>query len=156
LADRILADQPPVFAQRGSTEEVEEGLAFAPKFDADGLVTCVATDARSGDVLMVAYMNAEALQRTIASGEAWYFSRSRRALWKKGESSGHGQRVVEMRIDCDQDAVWIKVEQAGPGACHTGRRSCFYRAVPLGQTGAVMLEFRDGEKTFDPAAVYRK
>jgi len=156
LADRILADQPPVFAQRGSTEQVEEGLAFAPKFDADGLVTCVATDVRSGDVLMVAHMNAEALQRTIASGEAWYFSRSRRALWKKGESSGHGQRVVEMRIDCDQDAVWIKVEQAGPGACHTGRRSCFYRAVPLGQSGAVTLEFRDGEKTFDPAAVYRK
>jgi len=156
LADRTLADQPPVFAQRGSTEQVEEGLAFAPKFDADGLVTCVATDVRSGDVLMVAHMNAEALQRTIATGEAWYFSRSRRALWKKGESSGHGQRVVEMRIDCDQDAVWIKVEQAGPGACHTGRRSCFYRSVPLGQTGAVTLEFRDGEKTFDPAAVYRK
>jgi phosphoribosyl-AMP cyclohydrolase len=151
-----LADQPPVFAQRGSTEQVEEGLAFAPKFDADGLVTCVATDVRSGDVLMVAHMNAEALQRTIVTGEAWYFSRSRRALWKKGESSGHGQRVVEMRIDCDQDAVWIKVEQTGPGACHTGRRSCFYRSVPLGQTGAVTLEFRDGEKTFDPAAVYRK
>jgi phosphoribosyl-AMP cyclohydrolase len=156
LADRILADQPPVFAQRGSTEEVEEGLAFAPKFDADGLVICVATDVRSGDVLMVAHMNAEALQRTITTGEAWYYSRSRRALWKKGESSGHGQRVVEMRIDCDQDAVWIKVEQAGPGACHTGRRSCFYRAVPLAQSGAVTLEFRDGEKTFDPAAVYRK
>ena len=156
MADRTLADQPPVFAQRGSTEQVEEGLAFAPKFDADGLVTCVATDVRSGDVLMVAHMNAEALQRTIATGEAWYFSRSRRALWKKGESSGHGQRVVEMRIDCDQDAVWIKVEQTGPGACHTGRRSCFYRSVPLGQTGAVTLEFRDGEKTFDPAAVYRK
>jgi phosphoribosyl-AMP cyclohydrolase len=155
LADKISADQPSPFARRGSTEEVEEGLAFAPKFDADGLVTCVATDARSGDVLMVAHMNAEALQKTIATGEAWYFSRSRRALWKKGETSGHAQRVVEMRIDCDQDAVWIKVEQAGPGACHTGRRSCFYRAVPLGQIGAVMLEFRDGEKTFDPDRVYR-
>ena len=77
---------------------------------------------------MVAHMNAEALARTIESGEAWYFSRSRRKLWRKGESSGHVQRVTEMRIDCDQDAVWIKVEQAGPGACHTGRRSCFYRA----------------------------
>ena len=151
-----MADQPPAFAQRGSTEEVEEGSAFAPKFDADGLVTCVATDARSGDVLMVAHMNAEALQKTIATGEAWYFSRSRRALWKKGETSGHAQRVVEMRIDCDQDAVWIKVEQAGPGACHTGRRSCFYRVVPLGQGGVVTLEFRDGEKTFDPGKVYRK
>ena len=87
---------------------------------------------------MVAHMNAEALAQTIASGEAWYFSRSRGALWKKGETSGHVQRVVEMRIDCDQDAVVIKVEQAG-GACHTGRRSCFYRAVPLGKAGAVTL-----------------
>ena len=129
---------------------------MAPKFDADGLVTCVATDARSGDVLMVAHMNAQALQRTIATGEAWYFSRSRRALWRKGESSGHVQRVVEMRIDCDQDAVWIRVEQEGAGACHTGRRSCFYRAVPLGERGPVRLEFRDGEKTFDPDAVYGK
>ena len=129
---------------------------MAPKFDADGLVTCVATDARSGDVLMVAHMNAQALQRTIATGEAWYFSRSRRALWRKGETSGHLQRVVEMRIDCDQDAVWIRVEQEGAGACHTGRRSCFYRAVPLGESGAVRLEFRDGVKTFDPDAVYGK
>src|SRR5262249_14659958 len=136
----------------------EEGLAFAPKFDADGLVTCVATDVRSGDVLMVAHMNAEALQRTIASGEAWYFSRSRKRLWRKGESSGHGQRVVEMRIDCDQDAVWIKVEQAGPGACHTGRRSCFYRAVPLGSgtDTATKLEVREAEGTFEPQAVYAK
>ena len=154
-AEARLTSQPPSFAQRGSTEAVEEGSALAPKFDADGLITCVATDARSGDVLMVAHMNAEALQKTIASGEAWYFSRSRRALWRKGETSGHVQRVVEMRIDCDQDAVWIKVEQEGPGACHTGRRSCFYRAVPLGTTGAVTLEFRDGDKLFDPDQVYR-
>ena len=110
-------------------------------------MTCVATDAASGDVLMVAHMNAEALARTIESGEAWYFSRSRRALWRKGESSGHVQRVTEMRVDCDQDAVWIKVEQAGPGACHTGRRSCFYRAVPLGKApdGSLVLEFRGRE-----------
>ncbi|MEA2924724.1 MAG: phosphoribosyl-AMP cyclohydrolase [Alphaproteobacteria bacterium] len=127
---------------------------MAPKFDADGLVTCVATDARSGDVLMVAHMNAQALQRTIATGEAWYFSRSRRALWRKGESSGHVQRVVEMRIDCDQDAVWIRVEQEGAGACHTGRRSCFYRVVPLGPAAAVTLEFRDAEQAFDPHEVY--
>ena len=137
-----------------SKHALEEDLALAPKFDADGLVTCVATDVKSGDVLMVAHMNAEALQKTIATGEAWYFSRSRRALWRKGESSGHSQRVVEMRVDCDQDAVWIKVEQQGPGACHTGRRSCFYRAVPLGKGGAVTLEFRDDRKTFDPKAVY--
>jgi phosphoribosyl-AMP cyclohydrolase len=149
-----VSDQSSPFAPRASTQEVEEGRALAPKFDADGLVTCVATDARSGEVLMVAHMNAEALRKTIASGEAWYFSRSRRALWRKGESSGHVQRVVEMRIDCDQDAVWIRVEQEGPGACHTGRRSCFYRAVPVGKTGAVTLEFRDGEKTFDPTKVY--
>ena len=127
---------------------------MAPKFDADGLVTCVTTDARSGEVLMVAHMDAQALQRTIATGEAWYFSRSRRRLWRKGESSGHVQRVVEMRIDCDQDAVWIRVEQEGAGACHTGRRSCFYRAVPLGKSGAVALEFRDAERTFDPKTVY--
>jgi phosphoribosyl-AMP cyclohydrolase len=143
-----------MFAQRGSTEAVEEGLAFAPKFDADGLVTCVATDAQTGDVLMVAHMNAEALRRTIESGEAWYFSRSRKSLWRKGESSGHSQRVVEMRVDCDQDAVWIKVEQAGGGACHTGRRSCFYRAVPLRASGAFTLQFRDAEKAFDPNSVY--
>src|SRR5436305_12039526 len=99
------------FSERGTTQAVEEGRALAPKFDGDGLLTCVATDATSGDVLMVAHMNAEALARTIESGEAWYFSRSRRKLWRKGESSGHVQRVTEMRVDCDQDAVWIKVRQ---------------------------------------------
>jgi phosphoribosyl-AMP cyclohydrolase len=151
-----LAGQPSPFAPRGSTDEVEEGAALTPRFDADGLVTCVTTDVRSSEVLMVAYMNAEALQKTIATGEAWYFSRSRRALWRKGESSGHVQRVVEMRIDCDQDAVWIRVEQQGAGACHTGRRSCFYRVVPIGASGAVTLEFHEGERTFDPQAVYRK
>jgi phosphoribosyl-AMP cyclohydrolase len=104
-------------------DDIEEGLALQPKFDAAGLVTCVATDAASGDVLMVAHMNDEALRRTIASGEAWYFSRSRNALWRKGETSGQTQRVLEMRLDCDQDAVWIRVEQSG-AACHTGRRSC--------------------------------
>ena len=134
---------------------MEEGLRLSPRFGPDGLVTCVATDAASGDILMVAHMNAEALRRTIESGEAWYFSRSRQALWRKGESSGHTQRVVEMRVDCDQDAVWIKVEQAGSGACHTGRRSCFYRAVPLGQKGeGIALEFREAGRAFDPGAVY--
>jgi len=135
------------------THDVEEGLAFQPKFDASGLVTCVATDAGSGDVLMVAHMNDEALRKTIATGEAWYYSRSRKKLWKKGESSGHVQRVVEMRMDCDQDAVWIKVEQAG-AACHTGRRSCFYRAV-TGEGGEAKLTFVDADKVFDPAKVYR-
>lgn len=137
-----------------SLHDIEEGLALLPKFDADGLVTAVATDVASGDVLMVAHMNAEALAKTIETGEAWYFSRSRKRLWKKGESSGHVQRVSELRVDCDQDAVWIKVEQLGPGACHTGRRSCFYRAAPLGQIGTAALEFRNADKTFDPNAVY--
>jgi phosphoribosyl-AMP cyclohydrolase len=138
-----------------SNSDIEEGTAFSPKFDKDGLVTAVVTDVASGDLLMVAHMNADALKRTVESGEAWYFSRSRRQLWRKGESSGHVQRVKEMRVDCDQDAVWLKVEQAGAGACHTGRKSCFYRAVPLGKSGAA-LEFRDGDKTFDPSAVYKK
>ena len=101
-------------------DDIEEGLEFRPKFDAAGLVTCVATDVASGDVLMVAHMNDEALRKTIETGQAWYYSRSRKALWRKGESSGHVQRVVEMRMDCDQDAVWIRVEQSGGGACHTG------------------------------------
>ncbi len=149
-----MSDQS-LFARPGSTHDVEEGRALTPKFDADGLVTCVATDATNGDLLMVAHMNAQALTKTIETGEAWYFSRSRQKLWKKGESSGHVQRVIEVRLDCDQDAVWIKVEQAGPGAGHTGRRSCFYRAAPLGQkAGAFTLEFRDAEMTFDPAKAY--
>lgn len=134
--------------------DVEEGLTFKPKFDASGLMTCVATDAGTGEVLMVAHVNDEALRKTIASGEAWYFSRSRQSLWRKGESSGHVQRVVEMRIDCDQDAVWIRVEQTG-AACHTGRRSCFYRAVTAGEGGA-QLSFVDAERLFDPQDVYRK
>lgn len=139
-----------------SSADIDEGLAFAPKFDADGLITAVATDVKTGDVLMVAHMNAEALRKTIESGEAWYYSRSRKRLWKKGETSGHIQRVAELRVDCDQDALWLKIEQVGPGACHTGRRSCFYRAVPLGKAGSVTLEFRDGGKTFDPGKVYDK
>ncbi len=134
--------------------EREEGLAFQPKFDASGLVTCVATDAASGDVLMVAHMNAEALRKTIESGEAWYFSRSRNALWRKGETSGQTQRVLEMRTDCDQDAVWIRVEQQG-AACHTGRRSCFYRKVQTGE-GGTRLALVDAGRLFDPEAVYKK
>jgi phosphoribosyl-AMP cyclohydrolase len=139
-----------------ASSEIEEGTRLQPKFDADGLVTAVATDAATGELLMVAHMNAEALAKTIASGDAHYFSRSRRKLWRKGEESGHTQRVLEIRVDCDQDAVWLRVEQTGPGACHTGRRSCFYRAVPLGQSGDIKLEFREADRAFDPAAIYRK
>jgi len=144
-----------VAAPRGTAAEIEEGLSFAPKFDAAGLIACVVTAAGTGEVLMVAHMNAEALARTLESGEAWYYSRSRQALWKKGETSGHVQRVLEMRVDCDQDVLLIKVEQAGPGACHTGRRTCFYRAVVPGGPGApAALEFRDAARGFDPARVY--
>ena len=103
---------------------------------------------------MVAHMNDEALRKTIASGEAWYYSRSRKSLWRKGETSGHVQRVVEMRMDCDQDAIWIRVEQSG-AACHTGRRSCFYRKIEAGEGGA-RLSFVDADKVFDPKAVYGK
>jgi phosphoribosyl-AMP cyclohydrolase len=133
---------------------IEEGLTLQPKFDASGLVTCVATDAATSEVLMVAHMNDEALRKTIATGEAWYFSRSRNALWRKGETSGHVQRVVEMRLDCDQDAIWIRVQQTG-AACHTGRRSCFYRQVTAGE-GDAQLSFVDADRLFDPKAVYRK
>ena len=134
--------------------DIEEGLTLQPKFDASGLVTCVATDAATAEVLMVAHMNDEALRKTIATGEAWYFSRSRNALWRKGETSGHVQRVVEMRLDCDQDAIWIRVEQTG-AACHTGRRSCFYRQVTAGE-GGTQLSFVDADRLFDPSSVYRK
>ena len=103
---------------------------------------------------MLAWMNRDAVRASLSEGRACYWSRRHRRLWRKGETSGHVQRVVEMRLDCDQDAVWIKVEQAGGGACHTGRRSCFYRAVPLGSGGEMKLEFRDSEKAFDPQAVY--
>jgi len=134
--------------------DIEEGLNFRPKFDASGLVTCVATDAVTSEVLMVAHMNEEALRKTIESGEAWYYSRSRKALWRKGETSGHVQRVVEMRTDCDQDAIWIRVEQSG-AACHTGRHSCFYRKIE-GAGGTACLSFVNAERQFDPKAVYRK
>ncbi|MGB3272857.1 MAG: phosphoribosyl-AMP cyclohydrolase [Xanthobacteraceae bacterium] len=143
-------------ASEPDRDDSEEGLTFRPKLDAAGLFTCVTTDAASGEVLMVAHMNEEALTRTLASGEAWYFSRSRARLWRKGESSGHVQRVVEARVDCDQDAVWLRVEQTGGAACHTGRRSCFYRRLAADANGTVRLSFAEGERVFDPATVYRK
>jgi phosphoribosyl-AMP cyclohydrolase len=122
----------PSFPPPGSTAKVEEGTVLMPRFGPDGLVTCVTTDAGTGEVLMVTHMNADALARTIETGEAWYWSRSRRELWRKGATSGQTQTVLEMRIDCDQDAVWLKVRVGGDGGCcHTGRRSCFYRAIPL-------------------------
>jgi phosphoribosyl-AMP cyclohydrolase len=125
------AAQP--FAQRGTPAEIEAGLTFMPKFDAAGLIPAVATDADTGAVLMLAWMNAEALQRTLETAEAHFFSRSRGRLWRKGEDSGNTMSVAEVRTDCDQDAIWLRVRLQGNGAaCHTGQYSCFYRRVPLG------------------------
>ena len=109
---------------------LEEGVAFTPRFDADGLISCIAIDDKTGDVLMLAHMNREALEATLETGIVHYWSRSRRTLWRKGDTSGQTQRLIELRVDCDQDAVLARVEVAGDGgACHTGRRSCFYRKV---------------------------
>jgi phosphoribosyl-AMP cyclohydrolase len=118
------------FSMPGSKAELEEGAVLSPRFGTDGLITCVTTDFATGEILMVAHMNAEALARTIETGEAWYWSRSRSELWHKGATSGQIQTVKEMRVDCDQDALLLKVQVAGDGGCcHTGRRSCFYRKV---------------------------
>ena len=145
------------FAPRTSVEQVEEGSQLAPKFDEHGLLPCVTTDAKTGEVLMLGYMNEAALAKTVETGQAHYWSRARQVLWHKGATSGLVQKVVEMRIDDDQDAVWLRVETAGSGAsCHVGYRSCFYRAIPTGAapTPQLTLEFREDEKTFDPAKVY--
>ncbi len=160
----MTANNKPLFQKRMSIEQVEESNELAPKFDKDGLISCITTDATSGEVLMLGYMNAEALEKTIATGEAYYFSRSRQVLWHKGATSGLVQNIVEMRIDDDQDAVWIRVKVAGNGAsCHVGYRSCFYRKVPVGNRNEntsrqldeqISLEFIEHEKTFDPLAVY--
>lgn len=144
------------FPAPNAKTDSEEGTVFAPRFDADGLIPVVATSAKTGEVLMFAYMNAEALARTIETGEAHYWSRSRGRLWRKGEESGKTQRVVEMRTDCDQDAIWLKIE--GPGAeaaCHTGRKTCFYRTVSTGgPSGGVTLSFVEAERQFDPQSTY--
>ena len=145
------------FGRRTSIEQVEEGHTLAPKFDAHGLIPVVTTAAASGELLMHGFMNAEALAKTIATSEAHYFSRSRNAIWHKGATSGLVQKVVEMRIDDDQDALWLRVDVAGSGAsCHVGYRSCFYRSVPLGNVAAAVdnLRFEETEKVFDPKVVY--
>jgi phosphoribosyl-AMP cyclohydrolase len=141
---------------KAKTADIEEGTAFTPKFDADGLVAVVVTSAETGEVLMLGYMNSEALARTLRTGEAQFWSRSRKRLWRKGEESGNAMRVVEMRTDCDQDALWLKVEMGGAGACcHTGRKSCFYRTVPIGKGGTgISLTFVNSETLFEPENVY--
>lgn len=160
MADSTASDAAnpadPLFAARVTVEQVEEGTELAPKFDQKGFIPCVTTDHASGELLMVAVMNREALEKTIATGEAYYFSRSRQCLWHKGATSGLVQKVVEMRIDDDQDCVWLRVEIAGGASCHVGYRSCFYRKVPVGSQRAAgtALEFLEHEKSFDPKAVY--
>jgi phosphoribosyl-AMP cyclohydrolase len=143
------------FAPRKSVEQVEEGNELAPKFDAHGLIPAVTTDYTTGELLMQGYMNAEALRRTIETGEAHYYSRSRGVLWHKGATSGLVQTVRELLIDDDQDCVWLRVDVAGGASCHVGYRSCFYRRIPIGtDAGGHSLQFTESEKVFDPAAVY--
>lgn len=154
MSDRLIEFQP-----RRSIEQVEEGTELAPKFDDRGLIAAVTTDAETGELLMQGYMNAEALKKTIETGEAWYYSRSRRTIWHKGATSGLVQRVRELLVDDDQDCLWLRVAVAGGASCHVGYRSCFYRRIPIGpssaaDSGKVNLEFTDTEKVFDPKDVY--
>ncbi len=124
------------------------------RFDGAGLIPAVVTDHQTGEVLMLAYMNQEALEKTLQTGEGWYFSRSRNALWHKGESSGNTQRVHEVLVDCDEDTVWLRVEQRGGAACHTGFRSCFFRRAVLADDGSVQLEQRLEKPVVDPETLY--
>jgi len=148
-----------IFADRSTKPEIEEGAVLAPKFDKDGLIPVVTTDFDSGEVLMLAYMNRESLARTIQLGEAVYWSRSRQEIWHKGATSGNAQVVRQLRIDCDQDALWMRVTVKGVGAtCHVGYRSCFYRSIPVGAAAQPepKLDFTETEKLFDPEKVYGK
>lgn len=143
------------FHSRESIVQVEEGTVLAPKFGADGLLPCVTTDANTGEVLMLGWMSDESLRLTLETKEAHYFSRARKRIWHKGATSGLTQRVIEARIDDDQDAVWLRVEVAGSGAsCHVGYRSCFYRAVPMGDQVNKPLVLLETQKLFDPDEVY--
>ncbi len=149
----------PAFPARTAGSDIELGTVLQPKFDADGLIPCIAADHATNEILMFAYMNAEALAQTIATGKATYWSRSRRKLWVKGEESGNTQLVRELRVDCDQDVILIKVEDVGGAACHNGYKSCFYRKLAGGATSgnpaSLKLEFTS-ERVFDPATVYKK
>ena len=143
------------FAERKTVEQVEEGMELAPKFDQDGLIPVITTDHESGEVLMHAYMNKEALLKTIETGEAYYWSRSRNVLWHKGASSGFTQHIKQILIDDDQDTIWLRVQTTGGANCHVGYRSCFYRQIPLGKNKTpVQLKQCAAEKVFDPEIVY--
>ena len=143
------------FEERKTIEQVEESTELAPKFDQDGLIPVVTTDFSSGEVLMQGYMNDEAFKQTISLGEAVYYSRSRKTLWHKGKTSGLFQKIKEIRIDDDQDCVWLRVDVQGGASCHVGYRSCFYRSVPFkGDGSKTILKFEEKEKVFDPKKVY--
>ena len=147
-----------MFKKRKSIFEVEEGKFLSPKFDSKGLIPVVTTDYKNGDVLMVGYMNKIAFKKTIKTKEAHYWSRSRKAVWRKGKTSGFVQKVKDLRIDDDQDAVWLKVDIGAGASCHVGYRSCFYRSVPLGKIKKgknIKMKFKEGKKKFNPDKVYK-
>ena len=148
-----------VFPARTTSAEIELGTTLQPKFGADGLIPCITTDHLTNEVLMFAFMNAESLALTLATGKASYWSRSRNKLWVKGEDSGNAQLVKELRVDCDQDVILLKVDNVGGASCHNGYKSCFYRKLAPGATAAdatsLQLELV-GRPLFDPATVYKK
>ena len=147
-----------MFKKRDSVFEVEEGKFLSPKFDSQGLIPVITTDNKNGEVLMHGYMNSEALKKTIETKEAHYWSRSRKSIWHKGKTSGFTQKVIQIRIDDDQDSVWLSVDIGNGASCHVGYRSCFYRSIPLGkidQSEKVEMKFEEKEKKFDPEKVYK-
>ena len=146
------------FEERKSIRQVEESTDLAPKFGNDGLIPVVTTDFNSGELLMQGYMNKEAFSQTLKLGEAVYYSRSRKSLWYKGKTSGFIQKIKEIRIDDDQDCIWLRVDVVGGSSCHVGYRSCFYRSVPFGESinkSKIKLEFKEKEKVFDPKKIYK-
>ena len=147
-----------MFKKRDNIKEIEEGKYLEPKFDENGLIPVVTTDFKTGDVLMHGYMNVESLKETIESKEAHYWSRSRKKIWRKGQVSGFIQKVKEIRIDDDQDSLWMSVDIGNGASCHVGYRSCFYRSIPLGKiknTQELEMEFKEKEKIFDPKKIYK-
>jgi len=147
-----------MFKKRDNIKEVEEGKYLSPKFDENGLIPVITTDTQTGDILMHGYMNEEALKKTIETREAHYWSRSRKKIWHKGQVSGFVQIVKEIRIDDDQDSVWLSVDIGSGASCHVGYRSCFYRSIPLGKIKngeELEIEFKDKKKIFDPKKVYK-
>ena len=147
-----------MFKKRDSVFEVEEGKFLSPKFDSQGLIPVITTDSKTGEVLMHGYMNSEALKKTIETKEAHYWSRSRKSIWHKGKTSGFTQKVIQIRIDDDQDSIWLSVDIGNGASCHVGYKSCFYRSIPLGkidQSENIEMKFEEKEKKFDPEKVYK-